>query len=151
MGDYELPVLDIDKNEGYPSFLSLPDLASLLVQQPPYPKMAPVSDVLYNEGYPSFNYLPDLSDLPVQQPPYPKMVSRIIDLDNEGYPALSTGQSFGAYAYTSNLVSIQIPVSVKYISNYAFYDSAISSVKLSRDCIFYEKSFPNNCEIIYYD
>lgn len=46
---------------------------------------------------------------------------------------------------------ITIPKSCKKIADYAFYNTKIKSVKISRDCEYYENSFPPECEIKFYD
>lgn len=56
----------------------------------------------------------------------------------------------GAFYNCGELKSINIPEDVKKIGPYAFYNTALTKVKIAQDCKYYHTSFPNGCEIEYY-
>ena len=174
-------------NEGYPSKISVGDLANKSVQSAPYPKlMLTLSDNTINEGYLYLSDKNDLLNMPVQVNPYPKLMLQLDSTLNEGYPSktdnidlsvmkvqekpypklmlwfekdvyenyLSHGtevNSFGAFANTPILETVTISKNCKYIADYAFYNSGIKEVKISKDCVYEKHSFPENCEITYYN
>lgn len=141
-----LPVLVSNKNDSYPSHTSLPNLVTLPVQTPPFPRMLPKID-LYNDGQPSFSYLADLVTLAVQVPPFPRMLPGIISNICEGYPSTRGEEpEFGAGS-NSQIEEIEIPYSVTYIADYAFWNSDITSVKINRHCVYFPHSFPPGCHI----
>lgn len=59
--------------------------------------------------------------------------------------------NLGAFADCTNLRRVIIPPSVKYIGEYAFANTALTSVTIARDCEFSETSFPPRCIINYYN
>lgn len=56
----------------------------------------------------------------------------------------------GAFAYTG-IETIEIPPTVKFIGEFAFHQTPLRYVKLARDCIYFETSFPPNCRIEYWE
>lgn len=96
--------------------------------------------------------------------PYPSALTQIIDtIDNsnikfcfykygvENY-GLPKSIPFnidipGACKGLSNLTSVTIPQSVKYIDHYAFYQTGLSSVTIANDCVYQSTSFPSGCVI----
>lgn len=58
---------------------------------------------------------------------------------------------YGAFMYDTELEYISIPESVKSIGKYAFTYTALTKVRIARDCTYYPTSFPDGCEIWYYD
>ena len=56
----------------------------------------------------------------------------------------------GAFANCVQLTKIEIPASVKYIGEYAFTNTALTTVTIARDCTFFPTSFPPRCIIQYY-
>lgn len=56
----------------------------------------------------------------------------------------------GAFAGCTELESVLIPARVTKIGNYAFYNTGLKSVKVSRDCVYEATSFPENCAINFY-
>lgn len=56
----------------------------------------------------------------------------------------------GAFAHTTEITSLQFPISVIKLGEYTCYDSAITSVQVSPLCEFYSTTFPDNCTITYY-
>lgn len=59
--------------------------------------------------------------------------------------------NLGAFADCTNLRRVIIPPSVKYIGEYAFANTALTSVTIARDCHYSETSFPPRCIINYYN
>lgn len=57
----------------------------------------------------------------------------------------------GAFTYAVNLKSVIIPRSVKYIGEFAFTNTKLSEVTISRDCKYYSTSFPTGCTIKFYE
>lgn len=57
----------------------------------------------------------------------------------------------GAFANCTLLRKVEIPASVKYIGEYAFANTALTTVTIARDCTFFPTSFPLRCIIQYYD
>lgn len=51
----------------------------------------------------------------------------------------------------ADLEYVSIPESVKFIGQNAFTNTSLKSVRISRDCVFYPTSFPEGCQISYYD
>jgi len=150
-----MPGLDIYKNEGYPSLSSLPSLSRMIIQEAPFPRMMPgliqnhYEYGTINEGYPCLGYpfFSDISKKLIQWKPYPKMLPSIEDNIAEGYPSLRLeGQYWGAFSY-SGTNEVEIPRSVMYICDYAFWNSEIKSVKINRHCIYFRHSFPPGCHI----
>lgn len=68
----------------------------------------------------------------------------------EGYPVYNSTPkylvTFGACSFT-DVNAVEIPKSVVFIADYAFWDSKITSVKINRHCIYYNHSFPPGCHI----
>jgi len=187
----ELPIVNANKNEGYPSFKSLPDVSILLVQVSPFPTMLHEVDANKNEGYPSIPLLPSVSVLPIQVSPFPRIMPQVKLIDfiqsgnivykNEGYPAFEYLPSatnlyiqkapfpkimasldeeynegyltfrqhcgFGAGYFAEELEEIEIPYSVTYIADYAFWGTKLKHVKINRHCVYFPHTFPNGCHI----
>ena len=58
---------------------------------------------------------------------------------------------FGAFSNT-NVTRVNIPASVKNIDNWAFYNCPnLERVKIARDCLYYENSFPPGCITEYHN
>ena len=150
-----MPVLDMYKNEGYPSFPLLPSLTRMIVQEAPFPRMMPgliqnhYEYGTINEGYPCLGYpfFSDISKKLTQWKPYPKMLPSVEDDIAEGYPSLRLeGPYWGAFSY-SGTNEVEIPKSVMYICDYAFWNTEIKSVKINKHCIYFRHSFPPGCHI----
>lgn len=70
-------------------------------------------------------------------------------LKNRGLPdALIDYQ--GAFNKCTNLVEVTIPETVKSIGRYSFRETNLKSVKIARDCTYYDTSFPSDCRIYFY-
>lgn len=67
------------------------------------------------------------------------------------YNCLPEIDNLGAFANANNLTYISIPPSVKKIGRYSFRGTQLTSVRLARDCEYFPTSFPDNCEIFFYD
>ncbi len=113
----------------------------------PYPSaMWRVSeDVLKHEIY------PEAPEKPVSKP-YPKALWRIDYLSpNMPYHALfPVEKPAGAFMNAKNLEYARIPETVRKIGRFAFAETALSKVRISPECEFYETSFPENCVIEFY-
>lgn len=84
------------------------------------------------------------------QPPYPPFWWYVENgrLTHAGLPERI---NLGAFADCTSLRRVIIPPSVKYIGEYAFANTALTSVTIARDCEFFPTSFPPRCIINYYN
>lgn len=57
----------------------------------------------------------------------------------------------GSFCNCVNLENVTIPESVNYIGPYAFYNTKLKKVKIASNCVYYDTSFPRDCEIEFYD
>lgn len=163
---YFLSDLDIYNGvlEGYPSFgediawtnYYIPDQDSIKLYME-----ARFTDIGYGnilEGYPSFGE--DIAWLPVSLTGFSNVDMYVIcDLDtHEGimdnyftFDNTENWKMFGAFSNT-NITRVNIPASVKNIDNWAFYNCPnLERVKIARDCLYYENSFPPDCIIEYHN
>ena len=84
------------------------------------------------------------------EPPYPYIywyVNSIPDVTNVAY---QEPQYMGAFMNAQYLTSVLIPQSVKYIGEFAFRNTQLTSVTIADDCVFFDTSFPDGCVINYY-
>ena len=106
------------------------------------------TDTDYLSGYPSLQqeYVNIVDDFLI----YSKYVFAHQDEPEyiDGYPTLGQQvlQQFGV-GRDSTIDELQIPYSVTFIADYAFYDAPITSVKINRHCTYFEHSFPPGCHI----
>lgn len=99
-------------------------------------------------GYPSYGISIDEE---VIKEPYPKMIITTNSKYKQGYPSYRMSERmYGAFADTPLLSEVSIPKSVKRIADWTFYNSAIKKVTISKDCIYGEHTFPENCKIKFY-
>ena len=140
-------------NEGYPCFAGWPNITNAKVQTYPFPKILPAFIAGYNEDYPVINEI-DMTNAKVQVKPFPRILP---DLEHpeklDGYPSFGWNDGlddFGAFA-RSNITKIKIPESVKFIQDFTFYDTSVKKVKIAADCVYFEHSFPEECEIEFYE
>ena len=64
---------------------------------------------------------------------------------------IPTTNPIGAFCNCVNLENVSIPESVKHIGPYAFYNTKLKKVKIASDCVYYDTSFPRDCEIEFYE
>ena len=57
----------------------------------------------------------------------------------------------GAFEGCENLHFVRIPKSVKKIGDHAFTRTALECVMVSKSCRYSINSFPQNCEILFYE
>ena len=101
-----------------------------------------------NNGYP---YIKDSNEyLSVLKSPFPQTI--FIQSKNE-YPKFYHLKPIdtGAFCYASNLKTVKIPKSVKYIGETAFRHTALTEVTIAADCKYYPTSFPEGCKINFYN
>ena len=100
------------------------------------------------DSYPSYGISIDEE---VIKEPYPKMIISANSKYKQGYPSYRVSERmYGAFQDTPLLTEISIPKSVKRIADWSFYNSAIKEVTISKDCIYGEHTFPENCKIKFY-
>ena len=136
----------LTKMSGYPSFSFFGEFSP--VQDKPYPiNMMSCTETL-TEGYPRFYTYGEFSSTMTE--PHPREVMSCKDGFLEGYPTYRVAKNFrdfGAFTKSDKIIEVEIPRSVMYICDYAFYDTPITSVKINRHCIYYAHSFPPGCHI----
>ena len=57
----------------------------------------------------------------------------------------------GAFAYTTDITSIEIPISVKSIGDFSFYGSSLQTAKISPFLNYTDDTFPQSTSIIYWN
>lgn len=141
---------NIQKNQAYPSLPQWPDMTYAKSQSAPFPKILPSVIPGYNEDYPCIGGL-DATYLKAQQKPYPKVLLALDPDYLEGYPnKCQELPFFGAFSNMPQLQRVIIPASVKFIEDYVFYNTGIEKVKIASDCVYFDHTFPEGCEIEYY-
>ena len=164
--------IDPDVCDGYPSFgikLQPPDFSSIaetyfmknydifesypsfnreLINSNSIPKCMIFIDPDVCDGYPSFGI--QIDDEIITKP-YPKMMISSTPEFKNGYPSFRMSERmYGAFADTPLLTEVSIPRTVKRIADWAFYNSAIKEVTISKDCMYGEHTFPKDCKIKFY-
>lgn len=84
-------------------------------------------------------------------PPYPASFWYYDEEEARLNNALLPDEPGGSFTGCSSLAYVSIPESVKLIGYRAFAGTAITKVRIARDCVYDETSFPAGCEIWYYD
>lgn len=84
-------------------------------------------------------------------PPYPASMWYLDENNKLMNSLLPNELKVGAFINCTALKDVSIPESVKYIGEYAFYGTALESVRISNTCTYYPTSFPPGCEINFYD
>jgi hypothetical protein len=59
-------------------------------------------------------------------------------------------QYMGAFMNAQHLTSVLIPRSVKYIGEFAFTNTQLTSVTIASDCTYFPTSFPDGCVVNFY-
>ena len=138
------------QNEGYP-IIADTDAPSILVQSHPFPNILPALIPGINENYATLRDT-DTPSVLVCKRPHPNVLFWLDYTDVlDGYP--NHGQEymgFGACSNIPTLEEVEIPESVKFIDDYAFYNSGIKKVKIASDCIYFRHSFPRGTRIAFY-
>ena len=81
--------------------------------------------------------------------PYPMGVWYIDNNDKLEMTNYSTIVKRGAFTNCETLTHVDIPDSVTKIGRYAFTNTGLTEVTISRNCTYYPTSFPNGCQINY--
>ena len=162
-------VIDPLKNDGYPYIPDNADILPLISKPVPYIFMVQdnsypyVSDLrppikVINKPVPCIFMTSSDGDYPsidaLSEPqkitdPMPYMFMGIRPSKNNGYPYANPSDpvTWGAFYESYFLNTVNIPISVKKIGEYAFAATDISSVRISSDCEIYQTSFPDNCQV----
>lgn len=85
---------------------------------------------------------------PALEPIYPKyfwsIISDPLDVVNAG---LYDYEPLGAFRNSTNLEFVKIPKSTKWLGENAFEYTALSEVTIAKDCIYYNNTFPDDCNV----
>lgn len=106
--------------------------------------------IMDGNGFPTNTEFIDVPENAMEHP-YPFAMWRM-ESENE-FPTnklLITQELLGAFANAKNLQEVSIPKSVKKIGKYAFRNTQLKSVIISKDCEYFTTSFPENCKIKFY-
>ena len=132
-------IISADKNNGYPSFADSIDLDDtdfyknknqFIADGISYPKylgknIESETVIIKNTAFYTFGNYPEMKDTK--------------------YSLIS-----GAFANNQSLSKIVIPSSVSFIGDTAFKNTALSSVKITENCVYGDESFPEDCKIDFY-
>lgn len=110
----------------------------------------------YNDGNPWYiadgeitnEYFIDMPTRAMAEP-YPRALWRITD-DYLLNDLLIPNSYLGAFAHATDLQSISIPKSCKYLGNESFIESGLTSVTIASDCEYSTNTFPPQCTINFY-
>lgn len=97
--------------------------------------------------------LPELIE-PRYSPPYPSGIWYIENgrLTHSRLPQLiEIDDDKGAFFGVSSLTTAKIPKSVQTIGEKAFAGTGLTKIKISRNCTYSSTSFPEGCEIEFYE
>lgn len=67
------------------------------------------------------------------------------------HPGLPAPVMRGAFAHCKNLDTAHIPESCKQLGTHTFRGTALQSVKIASDCVYSTTTFPEECEIEFYE
>lgn len=131
-------ILSANKNNGYPSFTDSVDLENTVFYKNKNQFIA------NGINYPIFK-TSSIDSV--------NIVNTAFYTDGKNYPQMKNVKFslfFGAFANDTNLTKVVIPKSVRFIGDNAFKNTALSSVKISSDCVYSQESFPESCNIQFY-
>lgn len=114
--------------------------------EPPYPSIFWYVDTEHND----INHLGELNyHSPCFSYPYPSIFWYVNDNKNDVLnSSYRDPEPMGAFKDCSNLQTVSIPFSVNLIGSYAFWNTALTEVSLSRDCLYDSNtSFPEDCKV----
>ena len=103
------------------------------------------------DGVFTHSSLPDM--IPRLVPPYPAGIWYIDDgiFKHALLPSMIGSDNRGAFCGVNTLVSVKIPRTVQQIGAFSFDGTSLTSVKISQYCNYDSTSFPEECEITYYE
>jgi len=138
-------------NQGYPCVYSKINIVRG-VQDYPFPKLMLIAGEKtdgINQGYPCcFSKINVIRG--VQTTPFPKLMPSLEE-ESDWYPCFRHNvHGFGAGSNTKELEEVEFPKSIKWIADYAFYNSKIKKVKIPAKCIYFRHSFPRGTKIAFY-
>lgn len=84
------------------------------------------------------------------QAPFPFGMWYLDEEDKLVANGVPTPFPYGAFMYSS-IEYVSIPESVKYIGENAFAYTNLTKVRIASDCVYSSTSFPEGCEILFYD
>ena len=70
--------------------------------------------------------------------------------NNFNLPYITYMENVGAFINCTDLTSVTIPASVKYIDYYTFWNTGLTQVTIASDCVYYPTSFPSGCTVNFY-
>lgn len=100
-----------------------------------------------NGGYP---YLPNRSRIEVISDPLPECIFSLKSGEYPRFPRLNLIK-MGALNGATTLKNVQIPQSCKSLGQYSFNGTNIEQVTISSDCTYSETTFPETCNINFYN
>ena len=140
--------LELNVNDGYPHNENILYAAPGIMA--PYPDGMWQISAGVNDGYP--HNVNTLYGNPGLVPPYPDGTWQIHPGVNDGYPYqwIDTATPPGACCMCEGLYSVTIPSSVLSIGRYAFWGTALTTVRIAPACEYFSTTFPTDCEIYHY-
>lgn len=135
-------------NNGYPHNSNTMHPAPGLYE--PYPDGMWRVENSINNGYPHTRNM-NFAD-PKLSKPYPDGLWKLSHSVNSGYPFQRIDNTVppGACSMCEGLYSVTIPSSVLSIGRYAFWGTALTTVRIAPACEYFPTTFPTDCEIYHY-
>lgn len=129
-------------SNSYPYLIGEDELIKVLSEPTPYMAMT----IVVGE-YPKYS---SLNLIPYIQEPYPIAVPIMKENEYPHYAHLNPIDT-GAFCWAANLEKVVIPESCKYIGITAFRYTKLKEVTIAKDCVYFNTSFPDGCEIKFYE
>lgn len=82
-------------------------------------------------------------------PPYPEG-TWLMNSDGELKAKGMIDNVYGACSQVPTLTKVKFPKTLRKIGDYAFFNTALTSVKIPQGCEIGKNSFPKGCEIKYF-